>query len=247
MPISTYLQIVEASQLTHYPLNTAQIMRLGQMCRVHSGSRVLELGCGKGELLNQWAKTFDLRGTGVDESDDLIYIAQTRANDLEVWSNVQYVVSEVLDYPQAYHQYNVIAMLSTGVGQDLAQVIDLLKVALRDEGGLLVLSETYWRNSPSAEWCEALQLTPEALPTLGQVHTWIQAGGAELSDMLLVSPEDWDIYYAQQWQAIRSWLREHSEDDIADDLRQTWHSMQRNYLNAEREAIGWGVFVLEIA
>lgn len=54
------------------PFLAPQIESLAQKCQVKAGLRQLDLACGKGELLCQWAKNYGIHGTGVDISEYFI-------------------------------------------------------------------------------------------------------------------------------------------------------------------------------
>jgi cyclopropane fatty-acyl-phospholipid synthase-like methyltransferase len=230
------------------PLTQAQLLRLAHMCQVNIGTRVLDLACGRGELLAQWARQHELQGTGVDDSAAAITLAQKRAEELEVWSQLQFVVADVLAYPQPYHQYNVIALLSaTGLAATLPEVLDTLRQAIKkDTGGLLLVGEMFWRQEPTPALCRALEVERDWLETPASLVDQFTAAGLELVDMLLLTPADWDAYYAQQWRTCAAWLAEHDDDADAPALRDWLHRSRRYYLHYEREALGWGAFVVTV-
>jgi ubiquinone/menaquinone biosynthesis C-methylase UbiE len=207
------------------------------------------VACGKGELLIQWARAYELQGTGVDEDEVLIDVAQMRANELEVWSQVQFVASEMLDYPQPFHQYNIVSCLDRSrFAMNISELIATLRIALKDDsGGLLLLGETFWQQTPLPAVCAALGMTSADLPTLGDISAQFTASGVTLLEMHIASTADWDHYYAQQWRACARWLQQHPDDADAPAL-QAWVQQSRDsYLRYTREFIGYGVFVLQVA
>jgi len=50
------------------PLTDVQLMELGEVTRIVPGTRVLDLACGKGEMLCRWAQALGCSGVGVDLS-----------------------------------------------------------------------------------------------------------------------------------------------------------------------------------
>lgn len=240
--MTTYEDLIQTSM--QVPLDTSTLSLLARRCGVHSGTRLLDLACYRGELLNTWARDYDLRGTGVDEREDCIGLAQTRANDLNVWSQVHYVTSDVYEYPQPFHEYNIISWLTVGAGYDLPRWLAVMQTALRDDSGLLVVGESYWSERPSASILAEMDIPEDALPTLADITLLAHQAQFSVVDMLILTPQDWDGYYAQQWRAVAKWLVEHPEDDAAASIREKWRAQQTHYLSFERQAVGYGVFVL---
>lgn len=243
MTMPSYNDIATQEQPLQVPLTDETLALLGQRCGLHSGMRLLDLSCYRGYLLNTWAREYDLRGTGVDERPECINIAQTHANELNVWANVHYVVADVFEYPQPFHEYNVITWLTVGAGLELPRWLAVMRTALRDRTGLLVVGESYWRARPSRSALKQRGIPVHALPQLDDLSTVGEQAGLALVDMLLLDHRGWDDYYAQQWRTVARWLREHPNDPDAPEVRRQWQLSQHQYLSFEREAVGYGVFV----
>ena len=58
---------------------------------VGPGTRVLDLACGKGELVCRWAEWFGASGTGVDLSEVFLAAARARATELGVTDRITFV------------------------------------------------------------------------------------------------------------------------------------------------------------
>ncbi len=227
-----------------HPLSLGQLGDLAQACRVHSGSRVLDLGCYDGTLLNHWARQYDLRGTGVDDDEAAIQRAMTLANSLDVWSQLQYVTADVYEYPQPFHQYNVVTWLNSGAGQDLPRWLAVMRSALRDAGGLLVVGETFWRAVPPRRTLASRGLEREMLPTLEELTRLFHRHRLDVLDVIFVDESGWDRYYAGQWRAVHAWLAENDDAESAEAVRAAWRRSQLSYFSFERDYVGWGAFIL---
>lgn len=240
--------IATTGQRTDYPLGEKALQALGRKCGMHRGKRVLDLGCGRGELLCQWAKAFDIQGTGVDEDETLLRGALERASELDVWQRLNLIDDDTLDYPQPFHQYDAVVCLSaTGRHETLAETREWMRPSLDDQrGGLLLLGLTYWRQTPTPDVCEVLDWPAEALPTIGDIATQVIDAEVLLRDMHLVSQAQMDAHYAHQWRACARWLTKNPDDERGHDLRVWLAESQQRYLRYEREALGWGVFVLQV-
>ncbi|UCD08762.1 MAG: methyltransferase domain-containing protein, partial [Dehalococcoidales bacterium] len=51
------------------PSSHEKILAVGDVLNLNANSRVIDFGCGKGELLTLWAEKFGISGTGVDISE----------------------------------------------------------------------------------------------------------------------------------------------------------------------------------
>ncbi|MDQ3455627.1 MAG: methyltransferase domain-containing protein, partial [Actinomycetota bacterium] len=68
----SYLQLHEIAEADHRiinPFTDDKLMALGLAAHVTSGTRILDLACGKGEMLCRWAQEFGTTGHGVDISE----------------------------------------------------------------------------------------------------------------------------------------------------------------------------------
>lgn len=54
-------EIAETNHRILNPFDETKLMLLGEICRLQSGMRQLDLACGKGEMLCQWAKRCSFR------------------------------------------------------------------------------------------------------------------------------------------------------------------------------------------
>jgi SAM-dependent methyltransferase len=87
-------EIAEAGHRILNPFTERQLMLLGEVSRIGPGTRILDLACGKGELLCRWAATFGSGGQGVDISEVFIPDARARATELGVADLVSFTLGD---------------------------------------------------------------------------------------------------------------------------------------------------------
>jgi SAM-dependent methyltransferase len=228
------------------PLTEAQNLTLGQLCDINPSARVLDLGCGNGELLCQWALHYRVVGVGVEGSDALMQTARARGFDLAVWDKITWAYEEPQTYPNDFHQFDVVCNLGGRVGLDFADSFALMRSALRDGGGLLVFGEPFWQALPPPALLSEFDLAEDTFPTLDQLHQRFEQGGAEVRHTVLATHEGRDAYERAQWKAVDQWLQNHRGDPAADDLRAWSQRNQHNYQAFEQHYVGWGAFVLAV-
>lgn len=246
--VKRFHEIAESDQKLFVPLSSEKMMRLGHVCKLSEETRVLDLGSGKGELLIQWARNFHIKGTGVDVREEMVEVAQQHADDMEVWSQVNFVNSDLGDYVQPYHQYHVVTHLATvPFGGNLVTTIEYMKDALRaHETGLLVIGETFWEQSPPSDLFDSVAIEASVVPHMGQISDALDEADVDLLDLVLADKREMDIYQSQQWRSTLNWLQTHPEDPERDDVIKWLRESRRNYLKFEREYLGWGVFVIAV-
>lgn len=239
-------EIAEANHRIQNPLSEEKLIRLGYICGLNRGTRVLDLACGKGELLCRWAEQFGIKGTGVDISAVFLDAAQQRARELNVWSEVNFVQADAAEYPQPFHQYDIVSCIgATWIGGGLIGTLNIMRQALKDEtSGLFIIGDIFWQSAPNAAVRSALGLADDAISDLGSLPDLFQQARLELVHMLIATRDEFDHYYASQWMTVYQWLRDHPQDPDAPAIREWMGRSQRSYLKYERDYLGWGVFVL---
>lgn len=247
MATLSVLQLHEISEAGHRildPLTDAQLQLLGQVCRVGAGTRVLDLACGKGELLCRWAQQFGSGGVGVDLSEVFLAAARVRATELGVAALVDFEVGDAGAYRAEPAAFDVASCLgATWIGGGVTGTIGLLRPTLRT-GGLILIGEPYWVEPPPDEAYAALGVAPGDVETLPGLLDAFTDAGTELVEMVLADGASWDRYVAAQWWTLREWLDSHAGDPRSAQVRDFLDSSRRSYLTCQRRYLGWGVFVL---
>jgi SAM-dependent methyltransferase len=236
-------EIAEARHSILNPLVEPQLRLLGEVCGVGPGSRVLDLACGKGELLCRWAAWFGSGGVGVDLSTVFAAAARERAAELGVVDRVEIVEGDAAGYRAAPGAFDVACCIgATWIGEGLAGTAALLRPSLRP-GGLLLIGEPYWNEPPPAECVEAHGFGPDDYTSLEGTYDRLDAAGLELVEMVLATPETWDRYEASQWLTVTDWLAANPDDPDHAAMVRFRDENRRTYLRWGRRYLGWGVFV----
>jgi SAM-dependent methyltransferase len=218
---------------------------LGAALRLETGTRVLDLGSGSGEMLCTWARDHGVTGMGIDLSQLFTEQAQRRAGELGVADQVSFIHGDAAGYV-ADEKVDVAACVgATWIGGGVAGTIELLQRSLRP-GGIILIGEPYWRQLPPTEevarGCQATSiadflLLPELLASFGRL-------GYDVVEMVLADQESWDRYEAAKWLTMRRWLDANPDDEFAKEVRAQLTSEPVRYATCTREYLGWGVFAL---
>jgi SAM-dependent methyltransferase len=241
-------EIAESGHRILNPITEEKLMLLGRICRLQKGQRVLDLACGKGEMLLRWAERYGVGGVGVDISQVFLTAARLRAAELGVGPEVAFERGDAAAYEAEPHAFDVVSCLgATWIGGGAVGTVELLRRALKP-GGLMLIGEPFWADGVPEEAYEAVGVEPEEyLPLAGTVDRFASAG-MELVEMVLADRDSWDRYAAEQWFTIDEWLRAVPADHPdAADMREFLDHSRRRHLTYQREYLGWGVFVLREA
>lgn len=210
------------------------------MCRLRPGQRLLDLACGKGELLCQWACRHGITGIGVDLSEVFLAAARARADELGVAGQVELVSGDAAGYRAEPGGFDVVSCLgATWIGDGLVGTLELMRPAVRADG-LLLVGEPYWTGPPPPAAYHALGIAPDQCASLAGTLDRFAGAGLELVEMVLADGDSWDRYAAAQWWTIDRWLRAHPDHPDAPAMREFLSQARHAHLAYSRDFLGWG-------
>jgi len=191
-----YFEIAEADLQIQNPISEDKLMLVGEISDVGPDAEILDLACGKGELLTRWASEYDAKGTGVDINETFLSAARSRAEELDVAEQVTFEQADAGEYPVADHDVDVVSCIGASwIGGGLRGTLELLKQARRDETSLILVGEPYWIEDPPGEAVDALaDGERDKFGSLSEIHDRAKAEGFELVEMVLANKNDWDRY-----------------------------------------------------
>ncbi|WP_456844957.1 methyltransferase domain-containing protein [Cellulomonas sp. P5_C6] len=232
-----YHAIRERSHRILDPYTDEQLATLGRALHLEPGASVLDLACGKGELLCTWARDHGTVGTGVDLNPAFVEAARARAVALGV--DVDVVLADASDYTSAMPVDVASCVGATWIGDGVVGTLELLGRSLKP-GGIALVGEPFWRSGTPAE-ARALIGDFDTLPGL---VSRVQDAGWDVVEMVLADEAGWDRYVAAQWLNVRRFLDEHPDDPLAPAFREELSTAPLQYVTYRRPYLGWGVLAL---
>jgi SAM-dependent methyltransferase len=237
-------EIAETNHRILNPFTEEQLTLLGELCGLTGGMRQLDLCCGKGEMLCRWSAQHGILGTGVDISTVFLEAARARSVELGVAEKVAFIQGDAGQYSADAAAFDIVSCIgATWIGSGLPGTINLMKPSLK-AGGLLLIGEPFWNESPPEAAYDALGMKPGDFVSLAETLGRFEEADLELIEMVNADLYGWDRYEAQQWSCIDNFLLENPDDPDARELHQWMANNRRAYLAYGRRYLGWGVFVL---
>lgn len=237
--VHRYHEISEATHRIMNPVPLENLMLVGEICQLAPGSRSLDLACGKGEMLCQYAARFGVTGVGVDIYPPVIADARARAIELRVDDRVEFFEGDASKALDVGH-FDVVSCLGASwIGGGLLGTLQIMQRHAAPRAWLLV-GDVYWAHPPSNELATRYGQT---FADLAGTFEIFEMAGVDVLEMVLTSSDGWDRYTASQWLNVANWLDANPEHQDAAAVRAERDESRRRYVTDERGTLGWGVFV----
>jgi cyclopropane fatty-acyl-phospholipid synthase-like methyltransferase len=229
----------------HNPLDVARIDEALDLLGVGAGDRVLDAGCGPGELLVRIAQRTGAGGVGLDTSEIVIAEARRRAAARVPAVDLRFVIgdADALDEPDGRFAAACCLGSSHALG-GLERALARLAAWVRP-GGTVLLAEGFWARPPDPAYLAALGATADELPDFAELLRAGQAAGLDPVWVATSTPRDWEAY---EWTLIANgdrFVTEHAGDPLTADVR-AWmdRSRERLLTPGGTDTLGFALVVL---
>ena len=249
-----FYAITHADHVLLNPTSPARIDEIIGLLDLQPEPRVLDIGCGTGELLVRLAESCSraeggasdgagFRGVGVDTSAP--FLARARES---VARRVPGAAIELLEMDGAAYEAGAGAFdLACCLGASWVfaghrGTLQTLSCAARP-GGLVLVGEPFWRTEPPAEY---LAWSGIARHDFAGHAENVAIGESEGLVPLLAwvsSEEDWDRYETLQWRAAARYAAANPDDPDVHDLLERVAHARHEYLTWGRETLGWALYL----
>jgi SAM-dependent methyltransferase len=227
------------------PLSGAKVDQVLCMLELASHAHVLDVGCGKGEMLVRLAERRDARGVGLDPNADFLADARARAKSRVPAADVTFHELQVCDFAAEPGSFDAaLCVGSTEAFGAYRDVLQALAEFIRPHGRMLV-GERFWRRRPHPDYLAALGIeADDLLDHPRNVRAGEEAGLVPICTA--VSTEDeWDRYEGLRSRAVEEYAAGHPEDAEAETL---WRQARRHreaYEHWGRDTLGFGLYVFQ--
>ena len=226
------------------PVDEAKLDQLLDLLRLTPGSRVVDIGSGKGAMLLRLAEKYSIQGIGVDKSPYSIRDAEERKREKGPRADISFLEMDGADYKPEARQLADLSMcigaswVYNGYRNTLRALAKMTKPS-----GYVMSGEPYWKKEPPGEYLEAEGFPKTLFDTHpGNVNTG-EKEGLRLAYTLVSDEESWDRYEGLHWFAADQYAEEHPEDLDTAELLQRNAKAKESYLRWGRECFGWSIYL----
>lgn len=244
MDIWKFYDITHREHVICNPTNEDKLGHLVDLLRLPVDGRVVDIACGKGELLSRLSQAYRVRCLGIDLSP--FFVAEARRRLTASAPGDQAVVLHMngADFePDEPHSFSAASCLGASwIYSGYAGTLNAL-ASMVVPGGWVIVGEPYWLQEPPEEYLQVLGQGKEVFGThAGNVEVAEQRG-LDLVHTLVSNKDDWDRYEGLQWYAAAEYARWHPDDPDVPELVGRVAREKAAFLRWGRDTLGWAIYV----
>ena len=231
--------------LFNNPLSPERIDSLLDELWLTGTSKILDVGCGQGELILRLLQRFNCQAVGVDVDETAVNIAQQKTASFA--PNVTLHTAPFADLTFPANHFDACFSLGTThafgeIGEALDNALASLK-AITKPGGLIILGDGYWRQEPDPAYLQTTGIDKRELRSHQENIAAGQKIGLECIYTITASRHEWDHFEGAFWLAAeREWLQNPEDAQMAEKVkrRRIWKNA---YWQWGRDTMGFGLYV----
>lgn len=238
-----FFDITHRDHVICNPLSLGKLDEFVELLDLTPGARVLDIACGKGEILVRLAERYGIEGVGVDISPYCIRDAIQKAKARVPEASLRFLEMDGAQFNAEDGSFDLaMCMGASWVFGGYRGTLRALARFVRP-GGQVAVGEPYWKTIPPPEYLSVTGLRADEFGThVDNVAAGVEEGLVALYT-LVSSDDDWDRYEALQWRAAERYAAANPDDpDVPELLRKVHHSRD-TYLRWGRSTLGWSVYL----
>jgi len=240
-----FFDVSHRDHLICNPTSEQKLDELVSLLDLPTGARVLDIACGKAELLVRLAERSGVTGDGVDLSTYSVRDARARAGGRVPGAALTFHELDGRWFEAAPGSYDLAMCIGASwTFGGHAPTLAALQRAVRP-GGLVVVGEPFWRKTPEADFLSA---SGHEATSFGTHPTNVSSGtdlGLVFLYTLVSSEDDWDRYEGLQWRAAERYAMTHPEDPDAAEILTRQRTYRDIYLRWQRDTLGWAIYLFQ--
>ena len=238
-----YFDITHRDHDIMNPVSSAALDQVIALLELPRGAKVLDIACGKAELLVRLAEKYGITGTGVDISPFCIRDARDRARRRVPEAALTFVEGDGAAVPFTPESFDLACCFGASwVFKGHRGTLRALAHWARP-GGLVLVAEPFWKRPPDPAYLQAESMSATDYEThAGNVAAGVAEGLIPL--FATTSTEaDWDRYEGLQWRAAEKYALESPQDPDVPALLSRMRGSRDTYLRWGRETFGDGIYL----
>jgi SAM-dependent methyltransferase len=223
-----YTRIAHTGMPIMNPISPAKLDEVLALLDLPRRARVVDLGCGKGDLLARIAARYDVDAVGIDRDAQLL---------AEAPPGINVIVADIETWNRGRGAFDLVA--SVGSPAQLSSLAGLVR-----PDGLVLYGDGYWRREPSAEYLEALGAARDELEDYpGTIGRATDLGLTPLY-AVTASVDDFDRYEWSWSLNGERYAGEHPDEPGVGEFLDWIRAGRRRYVElGGRDTLGFGLFL----
>jgi len=224
------------------PTSRAKLDELVELLRLNQGSTVLDIACGKGEMLTSLAERYEISGVGVDMSPYFVADAEQKLRERVPSAQVQILNMDGADYSPDQLFDLAMCIGASWVYKGHRGTLSALK-AMTKPDALILVGEPFWVKEPDDAYLVAENLTRDMFGTHYENVLVGEDEGLSPLYTMVSNQDDWDRYETLQWYAAEKYARDNPDDPDASEILARVARGRTNYLQWGRDTLGWAMYL----
>ncbi|MCG6873180.1 MAG: class I SAM-dependent methyltransferase [Gammaproteobacteria bacterium] len=218
------------------PVSLEHLRQMAAFVPLSSHSSILDVGCGRGQLLSLLVRQADCDGLGIDRSRRAIDQAGADFGSERIRFQCTAFQAEQID-----QRFDLVLCVGSvhAIG-DYDEAMAVLPGLLKP-GGYLLIAWGYWQKEPDPAYLEFLDSTVEDLRDHGGNRS--APDGLELVRDYTCTVAEWDHYENSYADNVRRYLADHPEDPDHAAMSAHIESWADSYQRWGRDTLGFGVYL----
>ncbi|HYE77895.1 MAG TPA: class I SAM-dependent methyltransferase [bacterium] len=219
--------------------------RLITVLTLPQGAEVVDIGCGKGELLLRLAQRYRVHGEGIDRNPAFIAEASQRTAARKLTGRLTWIQGDAAQIAFPHGTYDLVCCLgATGAFGGYRRTLECIRDYLAPDGRALI-GEGFWRREPDQAYLDLLGTTRDEMGTHVDNAALARDLGYRVLYTAASTEAEWDHYEGLYLFGIESYAAAHPEDPDVPAMLERVRNWHDGYLRWGRDTLGYGVYLLQ--
>ena len=212
-----------------------------------SSSHILDVGCGRAELLLRIVERYGCHAVGIDIAHTSIEAAR-----LDAQRRVSEGLLDLKCEPFSAAKFRegeldlAACIGSTHAITNFEQALRILSSLVRP-GGLILIGEGYWKQEPDPDYLAFLKAEQNDLGTRETYILLAEGLGLEVLKSQESTPDAWSEYEDTYADNILRFIESNPDDPDADEMSQRIRAWREAYVKWGRDTMGFALYLLQKA
>lgn len=245
MERSKFSTIAHSDHVFCSPLSSPKVDQILGLLDLSRGERVLDVGCGKAELLVRLIERNQISGVGGDTNRHFLNEARLKARERVPTGDLVLHEMDVADFSAEAESFDVAMCIgSTHAYGGYRSTLRALAKVVRSKG-LLLVGEGYWKCEPDPDYLSVLGATrTDYVEHAGNVTIGVESGLIPLYTSVS-SEDDWDHYEGLYCRAVERYVSAHPDAPDGGEMQERIRRWRDTYFRWGRQTLGFALYLFQ--